>query len=134
LSRGLIEKEAPFFFELQPSHNYFGAVEVLAYDSHSDPQRLELGVWDGPHSGEHLIISIKPIDPKEPIPRGKFYLRKSIEDIKAESLRDEGIVYDLKELLRKGLSLYQGEPYVPRNIDKTDASQPPQEPPVSAPR
>lgn len=92
LDRGLIEKKAPFVFELQPSHNYFGEVEVLAYDTQSDPPKLELGVSDGPHSGEHLIVSIKPLEPKDPTPRGLYYLKKSIEEINSEALDRKSVV------------------------------------------
>jgi len=130
LSRGLLEKKAPFFFELQPSHNYYGSVEVLAYDTQTYPPKLELGVWDGPHSGETLIVSIKPPEPNGPIPRGVYYLKKSIDDINSEAIRHADVVFDLNEILRRGLSISQREPYVPKKTDPTN--QPSMTSPVSA--
>jgi hypothetical protein len=119
--RGLIEKKAPFVFELQPFRNYFGAVHVLGHDTRTYTQQLDLEVLDGPHAGERFILPIMPPKSAALLSGRKLYLRKPLEEIRAETIRYKIVAHNLEELLREG---FPDEPYAPKKTEPNQSPQP----------
>jgi len=105
--RGLLEKNAPFVFELKPFRNLFGAVRVVSHTKGRN-HILHLEVLDGPDTGEELDLPFMSLGIHGDLTGKKLYLLRSIAEIEEETEHYKVLAHNFTLLLREGFS---DEPY-----------------------